>query len=146
MAKHKLLVAAGYLLVLCTLIITLTHYYYAFSVGFFTATNFLDDPPKYHGEIKSTMGPYGGSFDGGFFLIYNKEPIKIMYDQEYTPPRYGEVLVHGKLHREGYIEAIGVHNYDYYYLFYILSLIAGIIVIVLFLKEWKMTWRVFKNA
>src|SRR3989344_557761 len=104
MAKHKLLVAAGYLLVLCTLIITLTHYYYAFSVGFFTATNFLDDPPKYHGEIKSTMGPYGGSFDGGVFFIYNQEPL------------------------------------------YILSLIAGIIVIVLFLKEWKMTWRGFKNA
>jgi len=146
MKKRKPLSVIGYLLVVLVLLITLVHYSLVYGTNTFTIHDFLQNPHSYAGSSKNIMASYHNSFDGGFVVNYNNELITIFYDQEYIPPRYGEVLVYGILQRDGTVKAVGVHNYNYNYILYIVSFLAGIFVLALFLKEWKITGRGFESA
>lgn len=60
--------------------------------------------------------------------------------------RYGETVVYVIFRKDGMIEGIDYHNYDYNYLLYFLSFIALIVFLVIFFREWKFTLRGFENA
>ena len=60
--------------------------------------------------------------------------------------RYGETVVHVIYKKNGVIEGIDYHNYDYNHLLYLLSLIAFVIFLAIFFKEWRLTLRGFENA
>ena len=133
-------------LVLVLLGVTLVHYAVA-SDDYFSIDDFLENPAPYQGLYKNVMGPYGGSFDNGFYVIVNHKPVKVHYDQDYTPVRYGEVLVYGIVQEDGSVRAVGVHNYNYgYFVLYVGSIIAGIIILIIFFTEWKITRRGFERA
>jgi len=61
-------------------------------------------------------------------------------------PIYGETLVYVHYRKDGIIELIDYHNYDYNYFLYIISFFAFIVFIIIFLKEWKITRRGFEDA
>jgi len=134
-----------YFLVLVLLIVTLFHYNSVY-VNNGKKFEMIEHPEKYHGITKQFMGKYGGSFNGGFYLKYNEQLVPIHYSEEYSPPHFGNVLVYGTFNKEGYVEAIGVHNYQYNYIIYLISLIAFLFVVWLFFKEWKIISRGFKSA
>lgn len=135
-----------YITVLALLVISLIHYSVVYDSSFPEINKFLEEPERFDGLTKQTMGPFAGYTTDGFLIEYNKRLIPVYYDQEYVAPRFGEVIVYGIFHREGYIEAIGVHNYDYNYVIYLISFITIIFVIILFFSEWKITLRGFKSA
>ncbi len=144
--QRKVLAQTLYVVVLFTLLVSLFHYRVAFTkADAFTFKKFLDNPKKYDGLVVSVMGPYGGSFPGGFFVIHNKLPIKVYYEPFHDAPRIGEVLARGTLQVDGTLYAKQVHNYDYNYLWYALSFLTGMVVLIYFLKEWKCTLRGFEE-
>lgn len=144
--KRKPLTLIAYFLVLCTLFLSIILYYEVYKKDYISVHDFLKNPEENSGYNRSVMGPYGGSFEGGFYVIYNKEPVMVLYDGEYTPPRYGEVLVYGTTNKNGYVDVVGIHNYDYNYFLYAASFLAIIIVLVFFFKEWKITPRGIEDA
>jgi hypothetical protein len=98
----------------------------------------------------SSSGRQGdsGNSDYSFYVIYNKKPVRIDYqnyeigyDQLYVPPRWGEVSLYGQVQADGSLQAWRVHNYDYNYLLYILSFFTGSGVLLFFFHEWKITRR-----
>lgn len=145
--QRKVLARTLYVLVLFALLLSLLHYRVVFTKTSdpFTFKKFLDHPEKYAGLTVSAMGPYGGSFPGGFFVIHNTLPIKVYYEQVHRSPRFGEVLARGTLHADGSLHAKQVHNYDYNYVWYALSFLTGMVVLVYFFKEWKCTLRGFEE-
>ncbi len=143
---------SAYVLILLTLVISLLHYQLTFSQDSFTLKKFLQEPEKYKGLTKSIMGKYGGSFEGGFWIIYNQMPIKVYYPESkkdfftsYESPYLGEVLARGVLQADGSLLAKQAHNYDYNYVWYGLSFLVGVGALVFFFKEWKITREGFKE-
>jgi hypothetical protein len=127
------------MLVFIIFILSLVHYYTIEGEGSKAVINFMDNPKAYAGQTREIMGPYLEQTEDGFIMQYNQRPLRIHYTQPFTPPTYGQVLVYGTLQEDGSIRAIGVHNYNYNYLIYILSLIAGLYVLKVFFTEWKIT-------
>lgn len=137
--KRSFFSLLGYILIVCILIMTLAHYYLVYSVGSFTMNDFIEDPSCCAGLSKSFMGVYEKPFADGFIIIYNHRPVKVIFNEEYIPPRYGEVSVYGILQQDGSVNAMGVHNYNYNFIIYGISFIAGVFVLFSFFKEWKVT-------
>lgn len=133
-------------LILLILFLTLVHYNSVYNKNHLSLNEFLQNPAQFPEHQDSILGPYGGSFEGGFYIIYNKQRLRVLYNQTYTPPKYGEVLVYGIIKKDRSIQAIAVHNYNYNYLLYTISGITGIIIFLIFLKQWKLTLRGFKDA
>jgi len=59
---------------------------------------------------------------------------------------YGETVVHVISRGDGTFEGLDYHNYDYNYVLYVISFVAFVIFLVLFFREWKLTFRGFKDA
>ncbi len=143
--KQKKLFFAWYFVAVLLLLVTLFHYHLVYLVSF-TIGDFFAHPAQYAGINKSLTGPYGGPADGGFYLIYNQRAARIYYDQQYTPPRLGEVNLYGELQADGSLRALRVHNYNYNYVLYVLSFFAGLGTLIFFFHEWKITRKGFKHA
>lgn len=159
----RILFFVWYILAVLLLATTLAHYAVTYHKGF-TFGDILDSPSSYRGMNLSVTGPYSdynvyngyngyngplGSSTAGassFYIIYNKKPVRIDYDQPYVPPRWGEVSIYGEVQADGSLHALRVHNYDYNYLLYLLSFLTGIGVLVFFFHEWKITSRGFVHA
>jgi hypothetical protein len=135
-----------YILAGITLMVTLFHYYIALEKDSFALDQFLTNPTKFAGRTATFSARYSNPVDGGFIVIYNHKPVRVHYGLEYAPPHYGEVLIFGRLNEGGFVEALGVHNYNYNYFIYGLSFLAGLVVLWCFLREWKMTRRGFEHA
>ncbi len=136
----------GYILIALLFLVSLTHYNLVYGQKSIVVSDFLDSPAAYAQQKKGIMGPYGGTAEDGFYIEYNHRPVHIRYANPYKPPRFGEVLAYGTLQADGSLLAEGVHNYDYNYLIYGLSFIAGIGVLILFFKEWKFVRGRFEHA
>ncbi len=135
-----------YLLVLGIFVLSMINYYLIEGEGSLAVINFMQDPIKYAGQTREIMGSYLEPTENGFIMLYNTQPLRIHYEAEYTPPRYGQVLVYGTLREDGTIDAIGVHNYNYNYWIYATSFLAGLYVLKVFFNEWKITRRGIENA
>lgn len=132
---------AGYILILILVILSLVHYHFSYVPGHISVYEFLSNPQSSAGLKDSLMGSYSHSTGDGFVMVYNHQLVRVHYTRDYTPPRFGEVLVYGVLNSDGSVTAIGVHNYQYNYFIYAASGIAGIMIIIYFLREWKITGR-----
>ncbi len=131
---------------ICLFVLTLLHFQSGTETKKFFTKKFSQQPEKLDGVIKTFLAPYGEPSEEGFSIIYNKQKISVHYQKEHEPPRFGEIGVHGVVKKEGHIQALAVHNYDYNYVIYILSFLAGIFVLACFLKEWKITRRGIESA
>lgn len=136
----------SYILVVIIFLVTTIHYLHVTGSGIFTTGSFFENSESLAGVEKTFLGTYKGSFKDGFLLEYNKRMIPFYYDKEVKPSRYGNTIVYGIIQKDGRIKAIDVHNYNYNYVIYFTSLITGILVLVLFLKEWKITTGGLKSA
>lgn len=145
-----MLFSIWYVLAILLFITTLTHYAVTYH-NRFTLGDVLAAPASYVGMNLSVTGPYGGSVEdagrnaaSSFYVIANKKPVRIEYQEPshpFVPPRWGEVSVYGQVRADGSFYAWRIHNYNYNYLLYVLSLVSGIGVLLFFLYEWKITWR-----
>lgn len=134
------LALAWYLTATLLFIVVLAHYRVVYP-STFTMGDFFADPEQYAGINRSITGPYAGPAEGGFYLTHNQKQVRIYFEQQHTPPRLGEVNVYGKLQSDGSLQAYQAHNYDYNYLLYVVSFFAGLAVLLLLFREWKVTGR-----
>lgn len=144
--RKRILSRIGYALTFYLLVLSLIHYHFVYNPNHVSFNEFLSSPQSYAGVRDSFMGPYSHSTAEGFVMLYNHHQITIHYNQEYSPPHFGEVLVHGILNGDGSVTALGVHNYNYNYFIYVVSFFAGVMVIMYFFTEWKITRRGFIHA
>ena len=124
--KIRIFKTAAYTFTAVLLIISLVHYHIA------------EKEEEQKETKKSIMGPYKEPTKEGFIMLYNKKEIEVLTQNRHAPPVFGEVLVYGDMNQST-ITAIGIHNYNYNYLLYIMSAIAGLLVAFYFFKEWKIT-------
>ena len=117
---------AAYGLMIVLLITTLVHYHIA------------EGEEEQKEAEESVMGPYKEATQGGFIMVFNKKEIEVIVPYSHPPPILGEVLAYGYLDQRK-MTAIGIHNYNYNYVLYVLSAIAGLLVALYFFKDWKIT-------
>ncbi len=136
----------GYTLVIFLLIVSLAHHYITIAKPLLPTSGFIENPQLYDGLTRSVLGIYTGPSPGGFTIQYNQRLIPVQYQEEVRPPRYGQILIYGTFHQEGYIEARQVHNYNYNYLIYFISFLTFLFVLALFFSEWKISKRGIESA
>lgn len=134
----QILLRVAYLLTIILTLVTLLHYS-IINKNEFTMNDFFKNPAQFAGQYRSITGPFVAQTEEGFFMEYNKHPFLVHYAEPYSPPRLGEVSVYGTLNEDGSVTALRIHNYDYNYLLYVLSFIAGVSVIIYFLWDWEIT-------
>ncbi len=132
----------AYVLTILLLVVTLFHYSLV-NRSNFTIGDFLASPGEYAGELRSITGPYLTPADEGFVMEHNQYPILVRHQGEHPPPWLGEVSVYGILEQDGSITAQRIHNYDYNYVLYVFSFLAGIAVLAYLFYEWKPTMKGF---
>lgn len=136
--KRQTLYRLAYMITFILTVVTLVHYSLV-NKNEFTLGDFFENPVEFAGQYRSLTGPLVAQTKEGFFMEFNKHHFLVHYAEAYSPPRLGEVSVYGRLNEDGSITAWRVHNYDYNYLLYVLSFIAGVFVIIYFWWEWKVT-------
>lgn len=139
-----------YTLAIVLFITTLAHYAVTYHHPF-TLGDVMSSPSLYEGINLSVTGPYGGNVEdagrnatSSFYVIANKKPVRIEYQEPsrpFAPPHWGEISVYGQVQADGSLYAWRIHNYNYNYLLYVLSLVTGTGVLLFFVYEWKITWR-----
>ncbi len=139
--NKRVLDRIGYMLVILLLFLSLLHHYLTVAKPVLPTSGFIVSPELYDGLSRPVLGIYAGESSDGFWLRYNQQIIPVHYRQKVSPPRYGQILVYGTFHKEGYIEAHQLHNYNYNYIIYLISFLTFLFVLVLFFSEWKMTGR-----
>ena len=111
----------------------------------FTHDNYLENPQKYGGVKYERMGKIISISQDHFYFELGARDIKVI-GSGIKRPILGETVVYVHYRKDGVIELIDYHNYNYNYLLYGVSFIALLIFIMIFFKEWKITWRGFKDA
>tara|TARA_B100000315_G_scaffold250857_1_gene284483 strand:+ start:1211 stop:1666 length:456 start_codon:yes stop_codon:yes gene_type:complete len=145
---RKNLVKTGYIL---TLILLLTIFLYDNVKGInkakegFTIEKYMENPQKFGGIKFEHMARIINISQDHFYVNLGNRDLKVM-GSGIKRPIYGETLVYVHYRKDGIIELIDYHNYDYNYFLYIISFFAFIVFIIIFLKEWKITWRGFEDA
>lgn len=146
LSKTSTLGQLGYFIALLTFLTTLVHYQLVAGGHMYITQDFVASPEQYHGREKVFLAPYAGPDPEGFYILYNQQKLLVKYPFPHEPPRWGEILVDGVLDRKGFIIGRDVHNMDYNYLIYAVSALAGIFVIAVFFREWRLTRRGFVHA
>lgn len=148
-----------YCLILITFIFSLVHYgLYLEDHETELESFYLNNGSEEFGYKRTVMGAYAGEFEkgfeNGFYMIHNTQKIPVFYldgysfvdsPSRYVQPSYGEVAVYGYVTDKA-IYALSINNHDYNYILYFVSFFAGLFVLALFFREWKITWRGFKSA
>jgi len=111
----------------------------------FTITNYLEDPQKFGGFKTEYMVTNINISPNHFYVNMAGENVKV-YGSEIKKPILGQTVLFIHFRKDGIIELIDYHNYNYNYFLYGVSIFALIIFIIIFFREWKVTWRGFKDA
>ncbi len=142
----KLLRHVSYILILLLLVVSVAYHYITIAKPLLPTSGFIENPQLYDGLTRAVLGIYAGPSPEGFILQYNQRLIPVQYQEEVRPPRYGQILIYGTFHREGYIEAQQVHNYNYNYIIYFISFLTFLFVLALFFSEWKISTGGIESA
>lgn len=110
----------------------------------FTLDKYLENPEKYGGVKSQRMGKIMEINYGYFLFSGSDKPIKVIGKIE--RPILGETLIYVHYRKDGIIELIDYHNYNFNYILYLISLFAIAVFLIIFFKEWKLTKRGFENA
>ncbi len=111
----------------------------------FTVANYLENPQKYGNQKIESMVKIISISQDHFYINLGSRNIKVI-GSGIKRPVLGETAVFLDYRKDGIIELIDYHNYNYNYLLYVVSFFAIIIFIIIFFKEWKITPRGFKDA
>lgn len=144
----KILLRTGYLLILILIIVLLLidniSYSGAKEEGF-TYSNYLENPQKYGGVKLENFGKIVKINQDHFYFDIGSRDLKV-YGTGIKRPVLGEIVVYINYNKNGKMEMIDYHTYDYNYVLYGLSVFALFIFMILFFLDWKFTWRGFKDA
>ena len=144
----KNLTKVGYLLVLILVVVLLLIENISYSyhnIDKFTITKYLENPQKYGGVKLENFGKIVSISQDHFYFDIGSRDLKI-YGSGIKRPILGELVVYTNYNKNGRIEMIDYHTYDYNYVIYGISFIALIIFIIIFFVEWKFSRRGFKDA
>lgn len=111
----------------------------------FTISNYLSSPEKYDGHKMEIMGRVVNISQGHFVFNIGSTDLKIS-GSGIKKPVLGETALYANFRGDGTIEMIDYHNYNYNHILYIISFVAIILFLAIFLREWKLTSGGFKNA
>ena len=120
-------------------------YYSNLAKHSFTLDNYLQNPQMYGKYTDERFGRVINISSDHFYFNLGDRIIKV-YGHGINKAIYGESAVFLSYNKDGRIEMIDYHNYDYNYLVYAISFLALIVFIVIFFKEWRITSRGFVNA
>lgn len=104
----------------------------------------LSNPEKFHNKLVEQYGVVSDKIEGSFYINWGNEKIKVI-SNETGITKYGYTTVYGIFKKEGYIQALKLHHHNYNNLKYLVSILAGLIFIYLFFKEWKIIKGGFKR-
>lgn len=111
----------------------------------FSLENYLKNPQKYGNYKAKHFGKIINISQDHFY--YNVGELSIRVEGSGVKKAvYGETTLFINHRKDGIIELIDYHNYNYNYVLYVLSLLAFIIFLIIFLKEWKITPGGFEDA
>jgi len=111
----------------------------------FSFKNYFENPQKYSEESYERMGKIVNISSDHFYVKFGDMDIKVT-GSGVKKPILGETDVYINFRKDGIIELLGYHNYNFNYILYGISLFALIILIVIFFMEWRFTIRGFKDA
>ncbi len=110
-----------------------------FSIG-----NYVENPQKYGGINGEHLVKIVNISQDHFYINFGNRDVKVIGNIE--RPTLGESTVFLNYKKNGVIELIDFHNYNYNYVLYGFSVFAFILFIIIFFMEWKITWRGFEDA
>ena len=111
----------------------------------FTISNYLKNPQEFGNYQDELFGKIVNMSQGHFYFNIGDKNIKI-YGSGVKKSVLGETVLFVDFKKDGKIQLIDYHNYNYNYFIYIISFFALIIFVIIFFKEWKFTSRGFKDA
>jgi len=144
----KNLIKVGYLLVFILVAVILLFDnldYSASNKDRFTITKYLENPQKYGGIKLENFGRIVNISQDHFYLDIGSRDLKV-FGSGIKKPVLGEIVVYINYNKNGRIEMIDYHTYDYNYVLYGLSFFALIVFMIIFFMEWKFTRRGFEDA
>lgn len=111
----------------------------------FTISNYIDNPEKYGGVQLENFGRIVEINQDHFYFDIGSMDLKV-YGTEIKKPILGEIVVYIDYNKNGKMEMIDYHTYDYNYVLYGLSFFSLIVFVIIFFAEWKITRRGFEDA
>lgn len=111
----------------------------------FTIKKYLENPQKYGGVKIENFGRIVNISQDHFYFDIGSTDLKV-FGSGVKEPVLGEMVVYLDYRKDGRIKMIDFHTYDYNFILYGISFIALIVFIFIFLKEWKFSWKGFKDA
>jgi len=142
------LVKAWYslLLVLIVFLFLYSNVYGAYvSDKIFSIDNYLREPQKYGGNKAQVFGKAVSIGKDYFYFDAGQHTLRVS-GANIEKSAFGESVALLYFRKDGIIELADYHNYSYNYLIYIISFFAVAVFAFLFFKEWKPTYRGFKDA
>lgn len=132
------------ILILAFILLSLDYYrsrsYYAPS-----SDMILSNPKQYADRTYAFSGPILNASDSDFYMSVNHRPLKVYY-KGIEKPVLGQIYVLATVNEDGTINAKDVYKLSYNYIKYFISIIAFVVFLFIFFKEWKFKhWR-FENA
>jgi len=111
----------------------------------FTITKYLENPQKYGGVKLENFGRIVNISQDHFYLDIGSRDLKV-FGSGIKKPILGEIVVYINYNKNGRIEMIDYHTYDYNYVLYGISFFALIAFMIIFFMEWRFTRRGFEDA
>lgn len=111
----------------------------------FTIENYFGDPEKYGGIKIENFGRIVNISEDHFYFDIGSAKLKV-FGSGIRIPILGEMVIYLDYRKDGIIEMIDFHTYDYNFILYGISFAALIVFVFIFLKEWKFSWKGFKDA
>ena len=111
----------------------------------FTVTNYFENPQKFGGVKAEHMARIVNISQDHFYVNIGDRDLKIM-GSDIKRPVLGETVVYVHYRKDGIVELIDYHNYNYNYFLYGVSFLGLIIFLIIFFHEWKITRGGFEDA
>lgn len=100
-----------------------------------------ENPERLNNRLIELSGEFVEE-DGNLYLVSGKDKIMVKANGLDTSNAYlGLVGIKGLYKKEGFVELVETHRYNYIFLKYPLSLFAFMVFIFIFFKEWRITRR-----
>lgn len=148
MSKSKILFRIFYCLVFFLFIGLLIYentYVLNKSKNSFSIEKYLREPEKFGNKKMERIIKIENISNNHFYFQWGEFNIKVL-GSGIEKPVLGETVVYLNFRKDGIIEMIDYHNYNYNYVLYTISVFALILFLIFFFMEWKLTKRGFEDA
>lgn len=144
--KNKITIIFFYI-ILAFIFVFLTFDFYLSKDNYLPSSDaFFYNPSKYDATKTIFTGSVINVSNDFFYMKVNQKSLKV-YFQGLEEPKFGQMEAIVILNSDGTAQALRIHNFNYNYVKYIVSLFALFIFLYIFFSDWKIkNWRFIKNA